>query len=285
MKVEEVFEATVIGMNHNSPLKDSDTVRVYHGTSDINTLIVALTKGITGGKVANRKYSYEANNNPRGLFVTPDLRVAKDFGDYVMEFHCRVRDLEAPVWPNGTFTVQGGMSGIFDSDDDREAERLRQRMRWSEGELEFVRDSDRPELAAMFLASGERQALFTGDLNANSIRAIWASSDPTRIGQTYTRMRPREFMELANSNSVPTRFGTKVGIDKRSEVAQDSRRKVVNPRDNVTGRELIELLSKKFNMPVADITPILKKNPQTIRDYVWSDNQFNQVMNDIRRMR
>lgn len=284
MRVEDLFEATVVGMNHNSPLKDGDTVRVYHGTSDINTLIVALTKGITGGKVADRKYSYESNNNPRGLFVTPDLRVAKEFGDYVMEFHTRVSDMEAPVWPGGTFTVQGGMSGIFDSDDDREAERLRQRMRWSEDELEFVRDSDRPELAAIFLASGERQALFTGDLNANSIRAIWASADPTRIGQTYTRLSPREFMKMANANEIPS-WGSKTGLDHDSDVATDSRRKLVNPRDEVSGDDIIDALDKKFKMDRSQIIKILKDHPEQVRKYVWSDRQFNQVMNDIRNMR
>lgn len=27
------------------------------------------------------------NNNPIGIFVTPDLKAAKEFGDTVMEFH------------------------------------------------------------------------------------------------------------------------------------------------------------------------------------------------------
>lgn len=285
MLFSDIFEASVVGANHHSPLKDSDTVRVYHGTSDIDTVIVALTKGITGGKVANRKYSYEANNNPRGLFVTPDLRSAKEFGDYVMEFHTRVSDLEAPVWPGGAFTVQGGMSGIFNSDDDREAERLRQRMRWSEGELEFVRNSDRPELAATFLASSERQALFTGDLNSNSIRAIWASPDPTRVGQTYIRMRPREFMKMADDNAVPTRFGTKTGLERRSDVAVDSRKKLVNPRDEVTGDDIVDALTKKHNMDRDRVIKIFKQHPEEIRKYVWSDRQYNQVWDDIRKMK
>lgn len=288
MKLEEIFEVTVIGQSHSEPLKENDTVRVYHGTSDADTVLAAVTRGISGGSRVSRTYSYENNNNPRGLFVTPDIKTAKDFGSYVLEFQTRVSDLEAPVWPSGTFTVQGQMSGVFDTEDDREVERLRQRMNWSESEFEFVRNSDRPELAALFLVSGERQALFTGDLNANSIRAVWTSPDPTRIGQTYTRMSPRDFVRMAESqDGIPSRFGgRRGGLEKDSRAAQDSKGKLVNPRDDVSAEQLVDLMQQVYRtIPRDRIIKVMQDNPDTIRKRVWNDRQFNQVQQGLRFVR
>lgn len=284
MRISQITEVKVIN-NTEEPLSDNDTVRVYHGTSAVDFVIVALTKGLTGGTRANRKYSYEFNNNPKGLFVTPDLNIAKEFGGYVIEFHTKVRDLEAPVWPGGAFTAQGGLSGVFDSDDDREAERIKQRMKWSDSEYDYIAQSSRPELAALLLMGGESQALFTGDLNSNSIRAVWASPDPSRIGQTYKRMSTKQFMQLANAGEVPTRFGTPTGLARDSDVARDSRKKLVTPRDQVTGDDVIDGLSKKYKMDREGVIEILKDHPEEIRKYVWSDRQYNQVWNDIRNMR
>lgn len=285
MKIEHIdklFEVTVID-NDPSPLRDTDTVRVYHGTSDLDSILVAITKGMTGDTWANRRYSYEANNNPKGLFVTPDLKTAKEFGSYVIEFHSKVSDLEAPVWPNGTFTVQGGMAGTFDSEDEREAERIRQRIRWSEPDYEFVAKSDRPELAALLLGGGERQALYRGDLNANSIKAIWVSVDPTRINQKYNRLTPREFLKLSQENQIPTRFGTNRGLDTSSDVAKSSRRKLFKPRDSVSAGDLIDAISKKFKVDYDYVEGLLRDNPDMIRNYVWNDRQFRQVIDDLKR--
>lgn len=286
MKVEELFEADVIGTDHKNPLSDSDTIRVYHGTDDPNFLLTAVTKGLSGGMRADRRYSYEANNNPKGLFVTPDLKTAKDFGSYIIEFHTRVRDLESPVWPNGTFTGQGQMSGIFNDDADREQERIRQRMNWSESEFEFVRNSSRPEVAAMLLVSGERQALFTGDLNRNSIRAVWVSSDPTRINQPYERLHPRELLKRVKDEGLMDKFGSRVGgVDKESEIFRNINGKLVQPRDEVSFEYLVSQLKKARPMIGEDmIRKVLRENPDYVRRYVWSDRQFNQVMGDIRRM-
>lgn len=284
MRIEEIFEATVIGNNHSEPLKDSDTIRVYHGTSDPNFLLTAVTKGLSGGMRANRRYSYEANNNPKGLFVTPDLKTAKDFGSYIIEFHTRVRDLESPVWPNGTFTGQGQMSGVFGDDADRERERIRQRMNWSESEFEFVRNSSRPEVAAMLLVSGERQALFTGDLNRNSIRAVWVSSDPTRINQPYERLHPRELLKRVKDEGLMDRFGSRVGgVDKESEIFKNINGKLVQPRDDVSFEDLVMAVKRK--RPFVDeetIRNVLRDNEDYIRRYVWSDRQFNQVIRTMR---
>jgi hypothetical protein len=152
MKISTLFESLlnevyVIPKNDagTQPLRDNDTIRVYHGTSDFETVFTAVTRGISGDRPVARRYSYESNNNPRGLFVSPDMKTVKDFGDYVLEFHTRVSDLESPVWPNGTFTVQGQMSGIFHDQAERELERLRVRGIYTNDDLDVIRNSDRPE--------------------------------------------------------------------------------------------------------------------------------------------
>lgn len=279
-------EAVVIQSQHTDALKDSDTIRVYHGTSDPNFLTLALTRGLSGGMRVSRRYSYEANNNPRGLFVSPDLRTAKEFGDYIIEFQTRVADLEAPVWPGGSFTVQGGMSGIFSGDDEREAERMRRRGRFSQSEFEYIRNSDRPELAALLIFGGERQALFTGNLNANSIRAVWVSRDPTRIGQQYERYKPSEVLDMANSGTLPTRFGSNYSSKNiEGDLYRSVKNKVVNPRDSIGLDEFIDRLqtSRKIKIPREEIIEILKDNPDYVTRYVWSDEQANRIFRELER--
>lgn len=293
--IELLMEVRIITKYESEPLRDNDTVRLYHGSSDMATIFSALTKGMTGGERAVRKYSYEANNNPRGLFVTPDLRTAKEFGDYVIEFQCRVKDLEAPVWPGGSFTGQGQLSGIFKDDNDRTQAAMAQRRDIkANSPEEFIRMSDRPDVAYWLLATGERQALFTGDLNANSIRAVWISRDPTRVGQTYDRLDPREFLKIFRGDGIPNRFGGRSGPDnvKDDELMRTISNRVVDPRDDVTGEMIVNGIRRKYEkmgsrmrLGSKEILDILKRNPDYVRQLVWSDRQFNQAMRDIQRMR
>lgn len=261
------------------PLRDDQSVRVYHGTPAPEVVLAALTRGISGGSHVVRTYSFEQNNNPRGLFVSPDIKTAKEFGDYIIEFHSRVRDLESPVWPNGTFTSQGGMSGVFSDEQEREMERMAKRNHWSQSDIDYISSSDRPEVAAMFLHAGERQALFTGDLNANSIRAVWVSRDPSRVGQQFDRVSPREFIEMYEDGSLPSRYG-------HPEVPREVKRRLVDPRDNPTGQDFIDAVqaTRKIPMPERQVIDILQKNPQYIRDRVWSERQFDMVWRDVERM-
>lgn len=284
MKLNEAVVVPAI-TKQQPTLKDNQTVRVYHGTSEPEVVITALTRGISGGSPVVRKYSYEANNNPRGLFVSPDLRTAKEFGSYILEFHTRVSDLEAPVWPGGSFTVQGGMAGTFSDAQERELERMRQREHWSQAEYEYVRNSDRPEMAALFLAAGERQALFTGDLNKNSIRAVWMSKDPSRVGQQYVRMSPKEFIDKFNREGIPTSYGTHTRDEKDSEFTRTVKRRIIEPRDDVSGDEFIDAMisSTRIKMPREQVAQILKDNPEYIRDRVWSERQYRRILSDLQR--
>lgn len=269
--IVKLHEAIVLGQDHQEPLQDSDTIRVYHGAREKSLAYQAVTRGLSGDMVANRAYSYELNNNPRGLFVTPDLSTAKEFGDVVIEFHARVMDLESPVWPNGTFTSVGQMSGMFGSDQEREEERIRQRMNWSESEYEFVVQSDRPEVAAMLIMGGERQALFTGDLNPNSVRAVWVPPSPSApVGsRNSARLSPREFIQSYRG----------------PDVDRDVKRRLLDPQDAGTGEEFLDALIDRKNLAGRktrqEVADILLKDPSFIDRSVWSDRQASQIRQDI----
>lgn len=196
---------------HRKPLKDTDTIRVYHGFNDIGDIFQTLKTGLSGQERANRIYSYEFNNNPKGLFVTIALSVAKQFGQYIIEFHTPVKDLEAPVWPNGSYTVQGQMAASFNEPEDRENARMDARKKSSESKYPSIQQSDRPELAELLYQTSEQQALFIGNLNRNSVRAIWVNPTPEKCGTycTFKRMSVKEFLKEHNvdPNSRPQKYG------------------------------------------------------------------------------
>ena len=92
------------------PIKDSDTIRVYHGFYSFNDVQKVLSTGLSGKEKARRIYSYESGNNPNGLFVSVDFKVASKFATsgVVIEFSTKVFDLEAPIWVDGrSYFVQG----------------------------------------------------------------------------------------------------------------------------------------------------------------------------------
>lgn len=272
MRLNEVIS---IGRQYSEPLQDNDSIRVYHGVREIPTAYAMLKRGTSGGKKVSRAYSYENNNNPKGLFVTPDLSTAKEFGHVVIEFHTRVHNLEAPVWPGGSFTVQGQMAQMFNTEDEREQERLRRRMDLSQSEFDYIRDSDRPELAALLLMGGERQALFTGDLNPNSIRAVWVTpnQDKTSSIMKFERMRPEAFIEMYDNGS----FGY------TDDVPRDIKMIPLSPRDDVDADEFIEKFQShsKITSDKSRIINVLLNNPDYVYDRTWNDRQAEKILNDL----
>mgnify|MGYP000055188431 CR=1 FL=1 len=296
---EYLVEVKIIGRGiPKKPLSDSDTIRVYHGAYDLGTVVQALKYGLTGDIRADRRYSYEANNNPRGLFVTPDLDVAKEFGPYIIEFHTRVGDLEAPVWPGGSFTVQGQISPTFSDEEEREAERIAQKERISKDAAKHIMQSDSPDVAFWLMDAGESQALFRGDLNRNSIRAVWVSTAPDRMRRPYRRMKPREFLKEYEKEGIPNKFG---GRSKPSEVEQPKtdwyklKKKLFAPRESASFEELYDRFSqwmidrygdrgRKIMKSQEDFLDLIRKNPSMVRDWVWSDRQYDQIMRDLDRM-
>jgi hypothetical protein len=190
------------------PIHDNETIRVYHAFNDIQDAIKTLKYGISGKERIGRRYPYENNNNPRGLFVSLSLDVVKDFGNTVIEFHTPVSDLEAPVWPGGGYTVQGQMVQYFEDDDDREQARLNQRKQATTSKYNSISKSDRPELAETLFNNSENQALFIGELNPNSIRAVWINTTPEKSGRfsTFKRLSRKEFLKEFGNQEIEKKY-------------------------------------------------------------------------------
>lgn len=115
-KYEKILlEVKVLNNKIDKPLKLNDTIRVYHGVNNPDDVFEFLQKGLSGKDKAKRIYSYEYNNNPYGLFVTKDLKVAKKFANIIIEFQTKISDLENPVWPGGSYTIQGQKEQYWNS--------------------------------------------------------------------------------------------------------------------------------------------------------------------------
>lgn len=156
----------------------TDEIFVYHGFNNIDDGIDAIVNGLSGKSKTSRLYSYEADNNPNGLFVTPDLKLAKSFGKIVIGFTANVSELEAPIWPaNSTLTPKGGMSGVFGGGRNGRIARNNaikdEERRLRKSENPDVANSVSPRLQnSLFNWALEPQALFIGHLNPNRIKFI-----------------------------------------------------------------------------------------------------------------
>ncbi len=197
-------------MENEPPLHDNETIRVYHGFHRYEDAIMAAKFGFSGEEKARRIYSYESNNNPNGLFITLDYQTAKKFtypsGDrgiiVIMELSVKVSDLEAPVWPSGSYTVQGQMAQYWkDSEDRRINGTLKARDEASLSKIPFISGSDRPEVAAALIGN-ERQALFVGNINPNMIKAVFfgESGKHGYIPKTMERISRQEFLNKFKSH-------------------------------------------------------------------------------------
>ena len=233
-------------VKQEKPLKDSDTILVYHGFHDPEDVILTLKYGLSGKVKARRIYSYENNNNPRGLFVTTRLDKAKEFAGghklhAIIEFHAKVKDLEAPVWPGGGYTVQGELAQYFKDDSDRDlaTKAERERYRTHPDSPEAVQKSDRPEVAGRLFLDYEQQALFTGSLNPNGIRAVWVrkrepGKDYMRITTPFVRMKPKQFLK---------EFG-EIELSKQGQEKERDAEKAFFPRERFDPAKLLAFYLK-----------------------------------------
>lgn len=279
-----LLEVEVMGKFHNKPLRDDKTIRVYHGFNRIEDAIIACTHGISGKTDAQRIYSYESNNNPKGLFVTPDLKTAKEFGRVVIEIHTKVSDLDSPVWPGGTFTGQGQMSQNFKDDEEREERRLSDREMHRKSDRPEVSKSDRPEVAAS-LSGGEPQALYMGDLNANSIRAVWVGSevlgDEYNYKASFIRLSRNDFIkrmkEKVSSKDIQAR-----GRSYRDDAAPSI--KLFSPREEFSEDVFRQRVAKEYKtLPFEQVITILKSNPDYVNKFFWPKQipEFTKFVNSL----
>jgi hypothetical protein len=249
MKMRELLEAHHEYENPTSldtkfqPLKAGDTVRVFHGFRDLPHAVDACRHGISGKERAQRVYSYEYDNNPKGLFVTLSFKVAAEFGGTIIEFVARSEELEAPVWPGGSYTVQGQMAQYFGHGaKGRAARNARRKDARAETQADFSRRSD-PErwahvtgsddmlTANMLLNSTEHQALFIGDLDPKRIAAVY-TRDRNTIDSPYTKHTVADFL-AANAEAKGSKDSR---LDDR----------VFGPAERFDGETFIERMNQKF---------------------------------------
>lgn len=226
------------------PVRHGDTLRVYHGFRDLANAVELARHGLSGKVRAARVYSYESDNNPYGLFVTLSRKVAEDFvGAYgaqaIVEFNASTADLEAPVWPGGSYTVQGQYSQYFGHGaKGRLARRNRAADATKEIDQEVARDPERLDhvaqsddrlLTYLLTNSREHQALFVGHLDPNQIAAWWVRDDYT---QPWERISPEEFLDRFKD--------TKLSRDSRADD------KLFTPNEEFRGDEFISRLRDRF---------------------------------------
>lgn len=267
-------------LQNELPIKDSDTIRVYHGFHNLHDAIMAAKFGISGKERARRRYSYESNNNPFGLFVTLDFNKAKDFAypsgghKIVFEIHVKASNLEAPVWPSGSYTVQGQMAQFWTDDEERYQQgTLKAREKASNDKLDFVSKSDRPELAYSLLYS-ENQALFTGDLNPNMIHAIWYAKSEKGHGFNPVQLQKMSVKQFLNQFDEH-----EPSLDSRGHMTQKGREysdkvgRVFKPNDDFDEDQLIQGL---INKGWADNEKQAKED--VIDDVIKKDDHYSNLV-------
>jgi len=240
----------VMKMGNEDPLLDSEVIRVYHGFYSEDDIKKVLEKGLSGQVRAKRIYSYESGNNPKGLFVTIDLKKAQEFGSgsgMLIEFSSRVSDLEAPVWVDGrSYFVQGEYTKSFKDMEEREQQRLINRQSAVKSAYDYISKSDRPELAESIFDNPEKQALYIGNLNPNMIKAIWYNEKlhkDRRYGGEWERLSRKDFMK---------RLG--INIDKRDRLIN------YYPNDEFILDEFVNDLMKRERYSIKNIIKLLERN-------------------------
>lgn len=230
------------------PVKDGDTFTVYHGFHSLGDALQVAKHGLSGKTRAPRRYSYEADNNPEGLFVTLSLDVAKEFtGSYhahvVMEFISDYKDLESPVWPGDGYTVQGQMSqsfGGFGSENRRlRSTRRKELEKDTEAATnsDHVKQSDQKYLASILTNSREYQALFRGHTNPEEISAFW--------------VRPSDGMDPKyDKEDKWVRLNVKDFLNKYDEQSKnfkpEQHYRVFNANDTFDGDEFLKRLGNEY---------------------------------------
>jgi len=244
-----------------APFKDSDVLTLYHGFRDLSDAVYVAKHGLSGKDWPHRVYSYEFNNNPRGLFVTLSKKKAAEFAGGIdahamIEFKARYGELESPVWPGGSYTVQGQMSQSFRSKFDRvqAGKALRKQAVASAGKWDFVGKSDRPEVAQTLMRNGELQALFTGHLNPNRIARVWVREKEPDEGYLDTR---QPFQPLARREFLK-RFESKPDKSRPVRGLPDKQvSRLLRPQDEWDPDEFLKRLSADRGMAVPELLDAL----------------------------
>lgn len=229
------------------PIKEGEEFRVYHGFYSYADAINIALHGTSGGMRAKRVYSYESENNPRGIFVTLDRKTAqKNFAGgsqpTVMQFVANENELKPPTWPGGGYTVQGQMAQYFYQHPKGERMgRIEAMKRAKEDALQSRYDaiskSHRPELANTLFGS-EMQALFIGHLEPDRIEGFWVQ----RQQKDYRSIDdPWEFIER---DVFLKEFGE--DFDYKSAADDYSRYRMFTPNQDFSWEGVAEYMSDQY---------------------------------------
>jgi hypothetical protein len=270
--------------NDYQPLKHGDTMTVFHGFYRVDDAVKMAKQGMSGRVKADRVYSYELRNNPYGLFVTPEFKVAKNFTGgkihVIMEFVAAYEELEAPVWPDGRYAVQGEYAKTFSGRHERfKTKKAAQYDIESDKTMpDWVKLSDDKHLAALLMTGGESQALFVGHLNPQDIKYFYVSDGS--YGAEYSKLSPSEFLEKYYEQYKPS----------------TKREKIFNPNDDFDSDKLISGLAAELRKTsedtyetIKDIYTIYSKRPDAystishdFEHYLWP-KQMNQFFKWMRK--
>lgn len=230
------------------PIKDNDTIRVFHGTDLKNAVQIAM-EGVSGQKWTPRKYSYEQGMNPIGLFVSTDFDLVKEFANpfqggrdknasVIIEFTAKASDLDTPVW-NGQDSYFGQYSNPqpFRDKAERDAQKEKYNIKAQNHEKDYIRNSDNPAMAKNIFDNNEHQALFIGNLNPNMIKRFWVKAYQAQksiaMEQQYTPMKRSDFLKkYAN-----TEFYNGRDRDGTQKFSQFKSYKLYQPNDDFKGFE------------------------------------------------
>lgn len=158
----------------------NDIITVYHGTPKMR--IPDLINGFDATQVVPRDYGGGAH---RGLFVTPDPEVAKNFGGgAVFELKVPAKFIHGTDW--------GGLTG-------RDIKREK-----GKGALDWVKDkfpnSFRPWMSYTMLSSGtEPQGILIGTVKPSQITRIWVRDLKSNKWKEYTR---KEYLDTKDYYNV-----------------------------------------------------------------------------------
>lgn len=272
MYLREIFHD--IETNGPQPLKKGDTIKVYHGFRDYNQALEVAKYGLSGATKVPRVYSYESDNNPKGLFVSSKFEPTKQFAagyklTVVMEFVADYSELEAPIWPGGSWTGYGGYSKYWGHGIEGRRNRNQARKELSkkyetpdEYTPEWVKLSDDPYKAELLMSGSEPQALFVGHLNPKRISAFYVREVKNQeYASDWTRMSREEFMEKYTEQ-----------MDKSYK--SQHKYKVFNPDDDFDPEVFMKGLADTF--PRSDV----RKNLSYMWKYVMADKNKVQAFKD-----
>jgi hypothetical protein len=167
--------------------------------------------------------------NPLGIFVTIDFETAKNFGHdnecmCIIEFTVDASDLETPVWNNSnSYFGQGTNPMPFRSKEERDLQKQKYRddainepdiyyNRNTTVSRDYIRNSDKPEMADRLMNMGEYQALFMGNLDPNQIKRIWINPRDEESGyvlttNSYIPLTRAEFLKRYRNTEFADNYG------------------------------------------------------------------------------